>query len=186
MPPLYDADAHVTAVPEVHDVLLHATVSSSDVVPVGSYGLKFSPETVTETPTHTAMLDGKTLDRTGPSKVTARALVPTSSGLMVTANLDIGDKGPVGAAQETEVAVVHVVVAHTWLGSEAVAVLSNGAKLRPEIVNVVPEAADDIALTTLSCVGTGASKLNIAAEVPTKPETVTAPSIGSWLVHAAE
>ena len=65
VPPPYGADAHATAVADVHDELLHATPSSSDVVPVGSFELKFSPETVTEPPPVGAMLDGETLVRTG-------------------------------------------------------------------------------------------------------------------------
>ena len=66
VPPPYGADAHATLVPDVHDALLHATPSSSDVVPVGSFELKFSPETVTKLPPAlTAMLDGKTSVRTG-------------------------------------------------------------------------------------------------------------------------
>jgi hypothetical protein len=75
VPPPYGAAAHVTVVPDVHDVLLHATSSSSDIVVVGSFELKFSPVTVTEAPALTAMLDGKTSVRTGPaqSNVSARA-----------------------------------------------------------------------------------------------------------------
>jgi hypothetical protein len=60
VPPRYDAAPHRTIVADVHDALLHATASSSDVVAVGSFELKFSPEIVTETPALSAMLDGKT------------------------------------------------------------------------------------------------------------------------------
>jgi len=171
---------HCAVVALVQDVVEQALAATATVA-VASEFAKSRPEIVTTAPDESGRLKFKLYDTTGASKVNARALVPTSSELTVTANLDAGATSPIGAAHETVVAVDHAVVAHTWLGSEAVAVLSNGAKLRPEIVSVVPEAADDIALTTLSCVGTGASKLNIAAEVPTKPETVTAPSLGSWV-----
>ena len=47
VPPPYGAAAHVTVVAVVQDALLHATASSSDVVGVGSFALKFSPESAT-------------------------------------------------------------------------------------------------------------------------------------------
>ena len=77
VPPPYGAAAHVTAVPVVHDVLLHVTASSSDIVRVGSFELKLSPETVTKLPPAlTAMLDGFVLVKTGAAQtrhVSARA-----------------------------------------------------------------------------------------------------------------
>jgi hypothetical protein len=56
VPPPYDADAHATLVPDVHDALLHATASTIDGV--GSFALKLSPESVTDPPPDCAMLDG--------------------------------------------------------------------------------------------------------------------------------
>ena len=72
VPPPYGADAHFTAVPDVHDELLHAMPSSSDVVPVGSFALKFIPKTPTEPPPDGAMLDG---------------LVPVGTGAAQTRNV---------------------------------------------------------------------------------------------------
>ncbi len=64
--PPYDADAHATLVPDVHDALLHATASTIDGV--GSIKLKSSPEIVTETPPVGAMLDGPMPLTTGAAK----------------------------------------------------------------------------------------------------------------------
>jgi hypothetical protein len=65
VPPPYAADAHATLVPDVHDVLLHATASTIDGV--GSFALKSSPEIVTETPAHGAMLGSPMPLTTGPA-----------------------------------------------------------------------------------------------------------------------
>ena len=50
VPPPYGAAAHVTVVPVVHDVLLHATDTPSNAVALGSIELKFKPEIVTKPP----------------------------------------------------------------------------------------------------------------------------------------
>jgi hypothetical protein len=68
VPPRCDAAVHVTVVPVVHDVLLHVTESSSDVVAVTPFKLKFSPETVTAAPPVCATLDGSTPVATGAAQ----------------------------------------------------------------------------------------------------------------------
>jgi len=74
---------------------------------------------------------------------------------------------PLGATHETVVAELHEVVPQGWLGIEADAVLSCTPKFKPEIVICVPSSCEAMALTELSSVGTGASKLNITPAVPT-------------------
>jgi hypothetical protein len=76
VPPRYDPAPHFTVVAVVHDALRHATPSSSDVVAVGSFELKFSPEIVTDAPPDCAMLDGPVPVTTGAAQtryVTVRA-----------------------------------------------------------------------------------------------------------------
>ncbi len=67
VPPRYDVVPHRSVVSDVQDAQLHATASSSDVVGVGSFELKFSPKSVTETPALSARLC-KTFVRTGPAQ----------------------------------------------------------------------------------------------------------------------
>jgi hypothetical protein len=69
-PPPYGAIAHVTAVNDVHDVLLHATANTIDAV--GSFDLKFSPK-ITENPPDGAMLDGLVPVVTGAADTKRRA-----------------------------------------------------------------------------------------------------------------
>ncbi len=50
VPPPYDAGEHATAVADVHEVLLHLAVTSSDADGVGSIEAKLSPLMVTDAP----------------------------------------------------------------------------------------------------------------------------------------
>ena len=131
MPPLYDADAHVTAVPEVHDVLLHATVSSSDVVPVGSFGAKFRPEMVTVAPPDVAALGVAAVVTTAASNVNQTSDVPTNPPTVTCGFWAVQPVNGTAKAHDTVVAVLQAVVVQPAAETMPDAVASSTLKFVP-------------------------------------------------------
>ncbi len=80
MPPPYDAGEHVTAVADVHEVLLHSTDSSSDADGVGSIDAKLNPQRVTDIPPVCAALSGLMLVTAGAAHSSKRSWCCTSHG----------------------------------------------------------------------------------------------------------
>jgi hypothetical protein len=80
MPPPYDAGEHATAVADVHEVLLHLAVTSSDADGLGSIEAKLSPLMVTDTPAVCAAFAGLKKVTAGAAHSEQRSWCCTSNG----------------------------------------------------------------------------------------------------------